>query len=79
MQPGLLLGWRREVRPLELVGSLVMPVINLALQGPAAKYRAIPASVVAAAMVGAARAPARGIRRHTHRELRKLAGARSRR
>ncbi|HJS22468.1 MAG TPA: NAD(P)H-binding protein [Steroidobacteraceae bacterium] len=76
MQPGLLLGMRTEVRPLELAASVVMPILNLALHGPAEKYRAIPASAVAAAMVGAARGASRGIRRYTHREMRKLDASR---
>jgi uncharacterized protein YbjT (DUF2867 family) len=77
MQPGLLLGMRKELRPFELAASLVMPILNLALHGPGEKYRAIPASVVAAAMVGAARRGGRGVHRHTHREMRKLAASRS--
>jgi uncharacterized protein YbjT (DUF2867 family) len=79
MQPGLLLGMRKELRPLELAASVVMPILNLALHGPAEKYRAIPASVVAAAMVGAARGGGYGVQRHTHREMRKLAARGTRR
>jgi hypothetical protein len=56
-----------------------MPILNLALHGPAEKYRAIPASVVAAAMVGAARGGGYGVQRHTHREMRKLAARGTRR
>ena len=76
MQPGLLLGMRTELRPLELVASLVMPVLNLVLHGAGEKYRAIPASVVAAAMVAAARGSARGVHRYTHREMRRLVAPR---
>jgi uncharacterized protein YbjT (DUF2867 family) len=76
MQPGLLLGTRKEWRPLELAASLVMPVLNLALHGPGEQYRAIPASVVAGAMVAAGRGRARGVHRYTHRELCKLAAPR---
>jgi uncharacterized protein YbjT (DUF2867 family) len=79
MQPGLLLGSRPEVRPLELAGRLVMPLVNLLLYGPAERYRAIPATVVAAAMVGAARSGRKGIHRHTHREMRRLARSLERR
>ena len=73
LQPGLLLGLRSELRPLELAARIVMPVINLVLHGPAEKYRAIPASMVAGAMVGAARSGRKGVHRHTHREMRQLA------
>jgi uncharacterized protein YbjT (DUF2867 family) len=79
LQPGLLLGVRGELRPLELVARVVMPVLNLVLHGPAEKYRAIPARVVAAAMVGAARTGRKGIHRYTHREMRQLATSRARR
>lgn len=79
MQPGVLLGSRSEVRPLELAARVVMPLVNLLLYGPAERYRAIPATVVAAAMVGAARSGRKGIHRHTHREMRRLARSLERR
>lgn len=73
VQPGMLLGWRNEFRPLELALSLLFPVVNPLLLGRAEPYRAIPARVVAAAMVGAARTGRKGIRRYTHRGIRELA------
>ena len=72
LQPGLLLGWRNELRPLELAASVVLPIINPLLLGPVERYRAIPARVVAAAMVGATRAGRKGVHRYTHREIRDL-------
>jgi uncharacterized protein YbjT (DUF2867 family) len=69
MQPGLLLGTRKELRPLELAASIAMPIVNLALQGPGEKYRAIPASVVA---VKCASWPRHAARRRP-RERRRLA------
>jgi uncharacterized protein YbjT (DUF2867 family) len=79
MQPGLLLGSRAELRPLELAGRVLMPLVNLLLYGPVEPYRAIPATVVAAAMVGAARSGRWGLHRYTHREMRRLAQSLERR
>ncbi len=73
LQPGLLLGIRSELRPLELAASVVMPILNLLLVGPGERYRAIPARAVAAAMVGAARTGRKGVHRYTHRGIRGLA------
>ncbi len=73
LQPGLLLGLRSELRPLELVASVMMPVLNVLLVGPGEPYRAIPARVVAAAMLGAARTGRKGIHRYTYRGIRELA------
>jgi uncharacterized protein YbjT (DUF2867 family) len=76
LQPGLLLGPRRELRPLEFLAGLLAPVVNPFLSGPREAYRAIPAGVVAAAMLGAARRGARGVYRHTHAGIRQLANYR---
>jgi uncharacterized protein YbjT (DUF2867 family) len=51
LRPGLLLGDRRESRPAEAVARLVSPVLNPLLVGPLARYRAVRADHVAAAMV----------------------------
>ena len=73
LQPGLLLGSRKQSRPLELLGGLLAPLINPLLTGPREAWRAIPAEVVAKAMVGAARRGARGVYRYTHGAIRQLA------
>jgi uncharacterized protein YbjT (DUF2867 family) len=73
VQPGLLLGWRNDPRPLELAAGLLLAIVNPLLLGPAERYRAIPASVVAAGMLGAARTGRKGLHRYTHREIRNLA------
>jgi uncharacterized protein YbjT (DUF2867 family) len=73
MQPGLLLGWRHEVRPAELLGMAFMPVANLFLTGTRLPYRAIGARTVAAAMLGAARSGRRGVYRYTYQALNQLA------
>jgi len=80
LQPGVLLGWRREMRPLELIARLFMPLVNPLLVGSSAVYRGIPARTVALAMVGAARSSRRGISRYTYTGMLALArkGARHR-
>jgi uncharacterized protein YbjT (DUF2867 family) len=71
-QPSLLLGPRKEVRPLELAGRVLAPLINPMLTGSREVYRAIPAETVARGMVGAARRGGRGIYRHTYAAIRQL-------
>jgi uncharacterized protein YbjT (DUF2867 family) len=73
MQPSLLLGGRREWRPLETLGQLCMPLINPLLHGRWAALRAIEVGTVAAAMRGAARSGRRGVYRYTYRGMRALA------
>ena len=73
LQPGLLLGSRRQSRPLETLGAILAPVINPLLTGSREAWRAIPAVVVARAMLGASRRGARGIYRYTHAAIRQLA------
>ena len=76
LQPGLLLGPRKESRPLETLGRIFAPLINPLLTGPREGLRAIPAETVARGMVGAARRGARGIYRYTYTQIRQLAGLR---
>ena len=76
LQPGLLLGWRREMRPLELAASAVMPLLNLFLVGQLADKRGISPRKVAAAMVGAARSGRRGMYRYTYPAIEALARVR---
>lgn len=73
MQPGLLLGTRPQARPLELMGTLVMPLVNPFLQGRLALWRGIAASDVAAAMLAAARAQRRGVHVYAGAALQALA------
>ena len=73
VQPGLLLGWRGEIRPLELLGSVLMPLINPFLTGKREPLRAIPARTVAAAMVGLTRSGRRGVQRYTYSAIQSLA------
>jgi uncharacterized protein YbjT (DUF2867 family) len=73
LQPSLLLGPRKQLRPLEITGRIFAPLINPLLTGPREAYRAIPAEVVAKAMLGASRRGARGVYRYTHGAIRQLA------
>ena len=72
LQPSLLLGWRGEIRPLELLGSVFMPLVNPFLVGKREHYRAIPARTVATAMVGATRSGRRGVQRYTYSGIQAL-------
>ena len=78
LQPSLLLGARRELRPLELGAQVAMQLVNPLLLGGWSRFRAIPAATVAAAMCGAARSGRRGVYRYTHDGIRNLAGASAR-
>jgi uncharacterized protein YbjT (DUF2867 family) len=79
MQPSVLLGWRAEMRPLELAARLLLPLLNPLLLGRYSVYRGIPARTVAAAMLGAMRSGRRGVQRYTHDGIEALArvGARA--
>ncbi len=78
LQPGLLLGWRREMRPVELAWRILMPVGNLFLVGSREPFRGIAAQKVALAMLGAARSGRRGVYRYTYRGILQLAQSRPR-
>jgi len=73
LQPSLLLGWRREIRPLELAATLVMPLVNPLLRGRYLPYRAISARTLGAAMLGATRSGRRGVQRYDWEGLQALA------
>jgi uncharacterized protein YbjT (DUF2867 family) len=73
LQPSLLLGWRGEMRPLELAAAALMPLINPLLRGSYVPYRGISARVVGAAMLGAIRSGRRGVQRFEFDGLRALA------
>jgi uncharacterized protein YbjT (DUF2867 family) len=72
LQPSILLGWRREIRPLELVVSVLMPAINPLLRGKREPLRGIPARTVGEAMVGVVRSGRRGMHRYTHSAIQAL-------
>jgi uncharacterized protein YbjT (DUF2867 family) len=81
LQPSLLLGWRGEMRPLELAASAFLPLVNPLLRGKYMAYRAIPARTVGSAMLGAICSGRRGVQRYTYEgigALARLAAARTR-
>jgi uncharacterized protein YbjT (DUF2867 family) len=73
IQPSLLLGFRKDIRPLELLAMLFMPLINPLLIGARANLRAVSARLVANAMVGATRSGRRGVYRYTWASFQQLA------
>jgi len=76
LQPSVLMGWRGEIRPLELAASVLLPLVNPFLVGKRQPLRAISARTVAAAMVGVTRSGRRGVQRHTYSTIQALARAR---
>jgi uncharacterized protein YbjT (DUF2867 family) len=79
LQPSLLLGMRREWRARELGAQAALWLLGPLLLGSWARWRAIDAAMVAAAMYAAARSGRRGVYRYTYRELCRLAAAAARR
>jgi uncharacterized protein YbjT (DUF2867 family) len=77
LQPSLLLGPRKQLRPLELAGQVLAPLVNPFLTGSREAYRAISAQIVAKAMLGASRRGARGVYRYTHAAIQQLAEMRA--
>jgi len=73
LQPSVMLGWRGEIRPLELLASALMPLVNPFLTGKRELYRGIAARTVAAAMVGVTRSGRRGVQRYTYSGIEALA------
>jgi uncharacterized protein YbjT (DUF2867 family) len=73
LQPGPLLGWRREMRPLELAAMAFMPLVNPFLVGGRVAYRGVSARTVGAAMVGATRAGRKGVQRYLNPGIHLLA------
>jgi uncharacterized protein YbjT (DUF2867 family) len=73
LQPGPLLGLRREISLYEAARSLVALAATPLLFGPREAYRGIAARTVAAALLGAARSGRRGVYRYTYSAIRALA------
>jgi len=73
IQPGLLLGSRPSMRLLEFAGGLGMRLANPLLRGRYARFRAIDAAEVAAAMLAAARVARPGTTRLGWAALQSLA------
>ena len=50
-RPGLLIGFRKEMRLAELIGQKIYPAINLLLLGNLSKYKCIKVEILARAMI----------------------------
>lgn len=72
MQPGVIRGSRRELRPVEKLAALALTAIGPLLQGSAQRWRSISATTLAAAMSVAAAAARPGVHRYTWGAMRKL-------
>ncbi len=73
LQPGPLLGLRREIRLAQLLRAIASALAAPVLVGPREVHRAISARTVAAAMLGAARSGRRGTYRYTYSGIHALA------
>lgn len=73
IQPGLLLGPRSERRPAEKLAQSLAPVTNALMLGALQRYRSIPASDVAAAIVRLLGESEKGVFSHRYASLRALA------
>lgn len=73
MQPGLLLGARRESRWQESLARVAMLLAGPLLLGDASRWRAIRAETVAAAMVTAALSARRGVHRYEFAQMQRMA------
>jgi uncharacterized protein YbjT (DUF2867 family) len=77
LQPGLLMGLRHQMRPLELGAMVVMPLVNPFLRGSREAFRSISVKTVATAIAGATRSGRRGVQRYTHAGIQALARLKS--
>ncbi len=75
VRPSLLLGARDELRVAERLGQSAARLINPLLAGGLARYRAVDAATVAAAMIGFDRSASTGVSVIEGREIQRLAHA----
>jgi uncharacterized protein YbjT (DUF2867 family) len=74
VRPSLLLGEREESRPFEAAGRVLAPIVNLVLRGPLSRYAAVPADIVAGALVAGALDDGDGVRTWEHDDIVRAAG-----
>ena len=77
LQPGLLMGLRSQMRPLELGAMALMPLVNPFLRGPREAFRSISAKTVGMAITGATRSGRVGVTRYTYSAIEALARLKS--
>lgn len=75
LQPGLLVGRRREQRLMEMMAGMAFKLVNPLLVGRARAFRAIDASTVAVAMCAIALTDRRGVHRYGNEALERLGSA----
>lgn len=75
-RPSVLAGPRKEKRFGEGVGVAVLQVLGPLLLGPLARFRAMPHTLLASALVEAALAPRPGLHRYTYQDIGRLAAVR---
>jgi uncharacterized protein YbjT (DUF2867 family) len=75
LQPSVLMGWRKEMRPLELLAVTFMPLLNPLLAGKYATWRGVSATTVGKAMLGATRSGRKGVQRYTYAGIEALSRA----
>ncbi len=78
LQPGIVLGWPREMAVVDLARRAVMPLVNPFLVGARMMHRGIPVGTAAAAMLGTLRSGRRGPQRYTYAGICALAELRPR-
>lgn len=74
LQPGLLIGARQEMRPVEGFLQHMSPFVSPLLVSSLDRYGGIPATTVAWAIVEAVERGPAGVHRHENRSIRLLAG-----
>lgn len=72
MEPSILLGKRKENRPLEKIAQFVMSPLSKLMSGPLSKYRAIEGADVAKAMIAASKKNEAGVFHYTYNEMMQL-------
>jgi uncharacterized protein YbjT (DUF2867 family) len=79
LQPAIVLGWPREMRPADLARRALMPLVNPLLTGARTVHRGVPVRTAAAAMIGTLRSIRRGPQRYTYSGICALAELKPRR
>jgi len=69
VRPGLLRGRRQELRPIEQVGQVVMPLVDPLLMGGLSRFRSIRVETLADAILALAQTKTRGRYVHEHDAL----------
>jgi len=71
LRPGLLVGRRESVRPLERAGQIAAPLMDLFLLGGLARFRSVRADTMAEAILALAHEKARGRFVHEHEAIKR--------